>query len=526
VNKPQTLTEKYWGTQFTLTEADIEQIYNLFLEKEKPLTIEEITRQVMTSRVIEEKNEIERRLSGRILYQPAKSYQVGQELVFPALKFAYGKVVAIREGNNPQDGTFKVIGVEINQKVREFAAELDNQHVLNQSNGESWNPVADVDVEGLVAQFGADVTRKINIHLQKQSEFVRLSGYWFAKSLLPEINTGHRHLAHAVLEMYEGGPLPTEEILPHLDLDSGRNPEVGIFALNQALREDDRFDEVAPRGHVAWFLRKMEPEDVRETPERLRYRSIPYDRALLSPQLLLLERELDDEWSNLESYPSQQPVSFTLTYPHRTSGTIPLSSRIKAILPLGETPRQRFRFVDQVTGQEVISWVVKEGRYITGFREWFQEHNFPVGGYITLQPGSEPGVISLDYERRRPQREYVRLASVDEHNQNRIRFEHNKRNISGGFDDLMIVGTDFGVAIDALFRRMEARQQSVADLLADLFPELAGLNPQNTVHAKTLYSAINMLRRVPPGPLFSELVRHSAFVAVGDHYWQFNPQRW
>ncbi len=524
MNQPQTLTEKYWGTQFTLTEADIEQIYNLFLEKESPLTIEQIARHVMTNRVAEEKNEIERRLSGRTLYQPMNSFKVGEELVFPALKFAYGKVVSIREGGNPQEGAFKVIGVEINQKVREFAAELNNDHTLNQMNGESWNPAADADIDDLFARFGADVTAKINAHLEKQKEFVRLAQHWFARSLLPDINVGHLHLAHAVLEMFEGGPLPTEEIVPHLDLDIGRSPDVGIFALNLALLEDERFDEVAPKERVAWFLRKLEPEDVKETPERLRYRPIPYDRALLSPQLLLLERELDDEWSNLDAYPSQQPVMFALSYPHRSSGTLPLSSRIRAILPLGETPRQRFRFVDKVSGQELLTWVVKEGRYITGFREWFQEHGIPVGGYITVQPGDESGVIWLDFDRRRAQREYVRLASVDENN--RIKFEHHKRNIGCGFDDLLIVGTDFGAAIDALFRRMESRQQSIVELLAMLFPELAGLNPQNTVHAKTLYSAINMLRRVPPGPLFSELVRHPAFVPVGDHYWQFNPQRY
>jgi hypothetical protein len=52
------------------------------------------------------------------------------------------------------------------------------------------------------------------------------------------------------------------------------------------------------------------------------------------------------------------------------------------------------------------------------------------------------------------------------------------------------------------------------------------MNPQNTVHAKTLYSAINMLRRVPPGPLFAELVRYPAFQPVGDHYWRFESSRW
>ena len=64
-------------------------------------------------------------------------------------------------------------------------------------------------------------------------------------------------------------------------------------------------------------------------------------------------------------------------------------------------------------------------------------------------------------------------------------------------------------------------QMNLATLLSEVFPSLAGLTPQNTVHAKTLYSAVNMLRRVPPAPIFAELMRNPAFKAVGEHYWQY-----
>lgn len=97
--------------------------------------------------------------------------------------------------------------------------------------------------------------------------------------------------------------------------------------------EDPRFDEVAPKDEVAWFLRRLEPDEVQKTPERLLYQPIPHDRALLSPQLLLLERELDDEWSDLAEPPSPQPVVFTLMFPHRHAGVIPLSARIRPLFP-------------------------------------------------------------------------------------------------------------------------------------------------------------------------------------------------
>jgi hypothetical protein len=87
------------------------------------------------------------------------------------------------------------------------------------------------------------------------------------------------------------------------------------------------------------------------------------------------------------------------------------------------------------------------------------------------------------------------------------------------------VGTDVVAAIDALWRRAEANQRSIVSLLIELFPTLAALTPQKTVHAKTLYSALNMLRRTPPGPIFAELVNNPAFQTVGDHYWIIDESR-
>jgi hypothetical protein len=114
------------------------------------------------------------------------------------------------------------------------------------------------------------------------------------------------------------------------------------------------------------------------------------------------------------------------------------------------------------------------------------------------------------------------LATVTD---NRIQFELKRRSIGCGYDDLLIVGSDVVAAIDALWRRAESRERTVASLLIELFPALAPLTPQETVHAKTLYSAMNMLRRMPPGPIFAELVSNPAFQNVGDHYWIYDPSR-
>lgn len=521
--QPRTQTAKYWGSDFTISESDIEQIYNHFLEVARPQSARDIARIIIAHRVAEERNEIQRRLAGRIIYQPQKNYKIGEELVFPATQFAHGRVTDIRTGYNPQYGQFSVIAVEINGKIREFAADLALDHPLNIEGDNGLAQLLEVDLDALNELYGDLVEAKIDAALKTNSGFVKLAGKWFVKALMAEVNIGHLHLAEAVLEVNGGGPLPTEEILPHLDMDPGLSEEVQRFSLNYALLNDDRFDEVAPNGQIAWFLRRLEPEEVRETPGRLVYTPIPYDRALLSPQLLLLERELDDEWSDLEPAGTPQPVVFTLLFPHRWAGTLPLSSRIRPLFPASSSPRQRVLLVDDETNEEIVAWVVQNERYIYGVGDWYEKHGIPIGGFVHLKPGPEPGVVFIGYDRRRPQREWVRLATAVE---NRIHFELLRRSIGCGYDDLLIVGTDTVAAIDALWRRADSQRRTVASLLAEVFPALARLNPQNTVHAKTLYSAINMLRRMPPGPVFAELVRHLAFQPVGDHYWQFDPNRW
>jgi hypothetical protein len=524
VIQPQTQTREYWVSTFALSETDIEHLYNHFLEVETPQTVDDLARAIMANRVQQETQDVKRRLSGRTVYQPQKAYEIGEKLIFPAMKYATGEVVSERKGYNPEYGNFDVINVKINGKEREFAAGLTAEHVLNQENGGLLEQLENVDLDALFAEYGEIVVDKLVAALEASQDFIRLGRLWLVRGLLVDITIGHLHLAEAVLEMNEGGPLTTEEILPVLELDKSIKKKLAIFSLNHAMLRDDRFDEVAPRSRVAWFLRRLEPEVVKEMPERLVYERIPYDRALLSPQLLLLERELDDEWSDLEPPPILPGVvRLTLTYPHRWAGTLPMNANTRTLFDLGATERQTFEFVDEEDGTKMRAWIVQPERYISGLRDWYDRHEIPVGGLITLKPGPEPGVILLNFGRRSKRREWVRLAKVED---NQLKFELERRDIGCDYDELMIVGTDYVAAVDALWRRGQSNQRQLTSMLATIVPELASMNPQNTVHAKTIYSAVQLLRRTPPGPVFAELVRHPAFRAMGDHYWQFDPSRW
>lgn len=518
MNQTQIQTAEFWESQFSLSDSDLEQIYNFFLETEKPQTVAALAELVIRHRVREQANELRRVMTGRTVYQPQRAYNVGEDLIFPALKLAQGRVTGVRSGFNPDYGEFNVITVDIKGKSREFAADYQPPHPLNISNGAELTEQLAGDAENIRRIHGDSVAAKIKESLADREDFVNISNKWFVKSLMVDVNIGHLHLTEAILEVANGGPLTMAEILPQLELDPGIDPEVQEFSLTRQMLKDGRFDQVSPKDPPQWFLRRMEPDGVQSVPERLEYRPIPFDRALLTPQQVALEQELDDEWAALPPAIVAGTVVIPLSYPHRWAGTLPLNSKTVQIFNPGRSARQRFILVDDETNEEIPAWVVAGGRYVSGLSNWYKDNQIPVSGFIHLTPGPEQGVIMLGYDRRRPQREWVRLAVVKD---NRLQFELVRRSIPCGYDDLLIVGTDVVTAVDAHARRAASMQMSLAALLVEVFPSLAGLTPQNTVHAKTLYSAVNMLRRVPPGPLFAELIRNPAFKAVGDHYWQY-----
>ena len=73
--------------------------------------------------------------------------------------------------------------------------------------------------------------------------------------------------------------------------------------------------------------------------------------------------------------------------------------------------------------------------------------------------------------------------------------------------------------MERVWTRTEEERIPLNKLIDEIFPELAKLSPQGTVHASTLYSAINVALRTPPGPMLAELVVSGAHAPVGDNYW-------
>ena len=515
-----TQSPEYWGSRFTLSGDDRELLLNLFVEDEQPRSSDELAQALIRHRVEREEAAIRRKQQAQgTLYQPKRAFQVSEQVVFPALDFAVGRVAVVRTGYNPDVPVpFKVIQVNMDDGgIREFAAEFAGDHRLNDDTV-LLSPTDElVSSEEIYTRCKDTFVPHLRTLLHNSPEFVWLAGRWFPRSLLVQINEGQLNIAEAILDMNGGGPLPTEALLPELGLPAEVTRALQIFSLNHALFNDERFDEVGPAGEVLWFLNRLEPVNVISTPAWLKY-APPDDRPVaLTLDLQRAERLIDDELSQLPA-PDERvgEVTFTLTYPHRRSGTVPLSPTIANLFPSGRTHRIRFQFEDARTGKRWPGWVVRERNYAFGLDAWYHASDVPAGSYIELRRGSEPGVVVVSLQGNRVRREWVRVAVPKD---SRLTFEMLKRPIPCDYDEQMIVFVDDPLSIDKVWQQVNDRGTYMPDVLEQLLPELAKLSPQGNVHARTLYAAINLIKRTPPGPLFAALITQSKFRAMGDGYW-------
>ncbi len=513
----------YWDSGFVIDDADLEHLYNLLLETETPMTTADLAQAVIAQRVVRETEALKRREAGAVPYMPKDTYVRGQRLAFSLPSNAIGTVIDVRPGNNPEIGAFDVLTVEFDDGRPEklFAAGLP-EHPLNHRSVQA----GDAEIappEELFARYGGGVITKLEERLKASPDIVRLAGRWFPKPLMANVNEGHLNLAEAVLDMAGGGPLETEVLLKEVGLPSEVNAQLQVFSMNYALRKDDRFDEVGPAGQVLWYLKRLEPEAVQVAPQRLVPAVVETDIDL-TPELEALTREIEDEWdADPADLPASDDIQVTLTFPHRRSGTLPLTPRLAGLFPTAQvTERVRFTFVDGQSSERFGGWVARPGRYVVGLTEWYDRIDMPVGGLLNIRRGERPDEIIITGSRRRPTREWVRTAAPT--TDGRLAFSMQKKQLSVNFDELMVVAIDQQPVVDDLWRKLAS--MPFDRLVADVFRELAKLNPQSAVHARSLYAAVNVARRCPPAPIFAELVKQPYYTHVGDAYWRFDSSQY
>ncbi|MFO7632268.1 MAG: hypothetical protein R6W76_07010 [Caldilinea sp.] len=519
-----TQTAAFWRDQFEVTADDAEFLYQLLLDSQKPMRLDTLASSLIQEYLRRENTRIEQELGKGVIYIPKQHYELGQKIVFPAMEFAVGEVIEVRPGQNPEHGGFEVIRVQFDdkQKPREFAAALQSPHRLNQVNGDRLlHDDALLSAGEIYQLYQAEIDESLLFALEesdRSAAFVEVEGAWLLADMLAEVHVGHLNIAEAMIEM-QGKPLSAEQLLGEVDLDGNVSPTMRITSLNYAMGKDERFARLNDSSGALWFLRRMEPAEVQAPPLLLRYRSVPYNRALLSVEMLQLEWELDDEWgeSSLSSeVPSIVPsTSLMLIYPHRRHGTLPLSGRTRGFFPQAASGVSPVTLIDGRWGARYEGWVVHEGRYVAGLAKWMEDHQIPTGAYITIERSATSNEVVIDFRTRRPKREWSRIAQADLEKSALI-FEMNKVQVSCEYDETMIVAEQNLGALDQLALQVQQQGIDVAQVVAQVTPELIKLNPQGTVHAKSVYSAVNMILRTPPGLVFFALLSNRRFRDVGN----------
>jgi hypothetical protein len=261
---------------------------------------------------------------------------------------------------------------------------------------------------------------------------------------------------------------------------------------------------------------------VLDPPIYLRYAGIDYDRSRLTGEMLTLERGLDDELSPFESKGQQSnEAEISLIFPHWRAGTLPLSSRVRDLFPTAyEAPRIRFTLIDGDTGESIPAWVVRPKRYVYGLKEWYESKDLIPGSIVHLRRGQQPGEVIIKRDGRRSTREWIRTVLVG--SDGGVVFAMLKQVVASTFDERMAIAVPDPEAIDQVWTRMQKERPSFERTVMSVARELAKLNPQSHVHASELYSAVNVVRRCPPGPILALLASRPWSVHLGDMYFRFS----
>ena len=240
-----------------------------------------------------------------------------------------------------------------------------------------------------------------------------------------------------------------------------------------------------------------------------------------------MEREIDDEASTLMAPPTAADAAsatILLGYAHWREGALPLTDRTRTFFPEGaEGQHTLITFVNRTSGEPSFpGWVVHSHRYVYGLQDWYQANDVLPGAFVKLERVEDAPVngarlsVGIDLFPRRMQREWVHVAFGEE---GRVAFRLQKRPIAFEYDDLCVLDEHSRVEMDQLWAAEAERGRPLEQLVRQVFVDLVKLSANGMVHSKTVYSALNALRRCPPGLVFATLFRLPEFVTAGDGYW-------
>lgn len=509
---------EFWN-QVGSTDTDVERLYHFLLERGNPAPSRDLAAYLIDIRWREEQERFALAASRTSqVYQPKQTYTAGQTIHFPVLANREGVVKKIRAGDNPRLGEFHVMSVKFEgeSQPREFAMAYARAHPLNEEP-EKKRDALNLTQEETLAQYGESVRARIVQCLGVKNDFVHAGDAWFLRELIPQINPGYLNIAEAAIEA-SGDAVRTTDLVKILEMTDTKGA-TATFAVNAALATDPRFDEVGPIGDSRWFLTRLEPPEALEHPRILRA-AAPH-LTELSPELETIAAELQDE-ADLNGnaripVAGRDEVTVVLTYPHRRAGTLPLTPAVRALVPNFSNPRLKISLLDP-NEKKIAAIAVNEGNYIAGLTAWYNAWKLSPGAMLTLKRGADPLTLIVDPQVQRERALWIRVARVIG---GRLSFGTERRPLAHKYDEEMLIVIGDAVGLEQLSESAQAKLP-LAQLLDEIFPELAKLSSAGTVHAKTLYSGVNFVRRAGPRAVLSALAENRGLTSSGGGYFVLN----
>jgi hypothetical protein len=174
--------------------------------------------------------------------------------------------------------------------------------------------------------------------------------------------------------------------------------------------------------------------------------------------------------------------------------------------------------VDAKTKQKMPGWVVREQKYVIGLQDWYKANALMPGSLISIRKGEKPGEVIIEAKTHRSTKDWLRTVIVGA--DGGVVFAMLKQNVSAEFNDRMAYAIPSFEAVDQIWKQESRRPFD--QLVVNMIREVSKLTPQGHVHAQELYSAINIIRRVPPAPLFALLASKPEISHVGDLHFRIN----
>ncbi len=507
-------------TAVNIDDEDLDLIYNKLLEKETPMTPLQLAENLIDSRIkaYKKSNSADAKKNDNY-YRPMNHYEIGNVIEFPLANGEKGTVESVRAGVNPAVGDFSVITVKMENGItKEFASGLA-VHKLNTYDYD--NPDQNLlNPKYVFKKFGRQIGKKIAVVLSGNGDLVRIGSFWFPQALLTEVNPGYLNLAEAVLEMEEGRPLTTEEILEQIDYPSDSNSELTVFSFNYAMQNDPRFAEVGPSWTILWTLKEMQPEDVRRVPMTLKYNKELLDGVETDRDLPvgMMQDELDED-QLIEPVESVDSFRVCISYPHWKAGTLPLVGALQSIFPTAnETDNVIFTFRDKKCGEKFPGWVILSKNYVCGLKQWYRTNGIIPGSIFKINKTDELGTVELELIPPRASKDWIRSFSLDP--KNHFSFETNQHKISTEFDERMAIYVENSPQLDTFWDANNRNEANLTKQIELVLRELAKDNPQGIIHFHEIYAGINMLRRIPPKILYAILLQQESITQIDRMYFK------